>query len=535
MAPFRRLTKLFDKTHNLKQAVGLLFVTVLISNVLGLLRDVITANRVGITYGSIAPLDKFYAAFVLPDLLYNILIVGALSSAILPLLVKIDTTEGEESFWSTYNKLLSTGLVVIVGGLIFLYFVMPLIMSRLFPGFTPPEIQSTIKLTQVMLLSPLFFTISQISTSALQAKRHFLAPALAPIVYNAAIIIGAILIPRFGLSFLVVGVIAGAAGHFLIQLPSLLQLGWRFRFKLGFKDSRIQHVLKVMLPRTLALTSTQLLLIAFFQLASRMTKGSISIYQLTDDLQTAPVLLLANSLAVAILPDFSRHFARDQQFEFEQLIGKAIRLMIFIFLPVTLFLLIFRLPIMNLFIAIGHNISGAQINLAATTFAFFVVSLFFQGAVLILARAYFARGDTYRPTLYSVISLAVAWGLAEFLAHRTNIGVPGLSLAFSVGSTLNAVLLWLNLRLPARDLLRDAQRRRNFGPVLVGTFFAAAIFFIVAAFSPIITAHLFQSPSIDYFISILAGFVIGMAFYIGWARMCNLEQWQLIRSEKTNE
>ncbi len=526
------MSRIFDKSHNLRQAVGILFVTVLLSNVLGLIRDVITANRVGIAYGSIAPLDKFYAAFVLPDLLYNILIVGALSSAILPLLVKIDTEGDDAQFWKTYNTLLSTGLVVIVGGLILLYVVMPLIMSRLFPGFNAADIQSTTKLTQVMLLSPLFFTISQISTSALQAKRIFLAPALSPIVYNVAIIIGAILIPRFGLSFLVVGVIAGAAGHFLVQLPSLLSRGWKFKFELGFKNPQIRHVLKVMLPRTIALTSTQLLLIAFFQIASKMTKGSITIYQLTDDLQTAPVLLLANSLAVAILPDFSRHFAKNELVQFEQLIAKAIRLLIFIFLPITVFLIIFRIPIMNLFIAIGHNISAGEISTAATTFGYFVVSLFFQGAVLILARAYFARGDTYRPTVYSVISLLTAWVVALLLAQNSQMGVAGLALAFSIGSTLNAVLLWWNLRLPVRSLVAEPTGANNIWPIIAGVIFASIIFYLAQAFLPPITHALFASPSLDYFLSVLIGLAAGLVFYLGWAKMFGLEQWMLLRPLK---
>ncbi len=523
---------MFDKTHNLKQAVGILFVTVLMSNVLGLLRDVITANRVGIAYGSIAPLDKFYAAFVLPDLLYNILIVGALSSAILPLLVKIDTEGDDAAFWRTYNMLLSTGLVVIVGGLAVLYLVMPLVMKHLFPGFGPADIHTTIKLTQVMLLSPLFFTISQISTSALQAKRIFLAPALGPIVYNVAIIVGAFLIPKFGLQFLVVGVIVGAAGHFLIQLPSLLKRGWKFKFELGFKNPAIRHVLKVMLPRTVALTSTQLLLIAFFQIASKMAHGSISIYQLTDDLQTAPVLLLANTLAVAILPDFSRHFAKSEHSEFEKLITKAIRFLIFVFLPITLFLIIFQTPIINLFIAIGHNISAAEVATAATTFGYFVASLFFQGAVLILARAYFARGDTYRPTIYSVISLLVAWVFALLLADNSSMGVAGLALAFSVGSALNAILLWWNLRLPTRDLLQDAHQTNNFWPIVIGTVFTAVIFYLVQGFGPLITHHLFASPSLDYFIAILLGLVVGLVFYLGWAKMFGLEQWRLLFERK---
>jgi putative peptidoglycan lipid II flippase len=231
MSPIKRLSSLFWGSHNLKQAVGILFVTVLISNVLGLARNVIIANRVGLTYGTIGPLDSYYAAFVLPDLFYNFLIVGALATAVLPLLVKLDTDDDTE-FWRTFNVLISTGFTVIVLAMIGPYIAMPYLLPLLIPGFDQTTQKTTVELARVLLLSPLFFTISQLASSALQAKRHFAAPALAPIVYNMAIIGGALLIPQYGLQVLVAGVIVGAAAHFLIQLPILFRLGLRFRFTL---------------------------------------------------------------------------------------------------------------------------------------------------------------------------------------------------------------------------------------------------------------------------------------------------------------
>lgn len=531
----RKVGSLFYKSHNVQQAFSVLFLTVLISNVLGLLRNVIIANRVGIVYGTIAPLDNYYAAFLLPDFLYSILIVGALSSAILPLLVKIDTTGDDTKFWRTYNLLLSTGITVMVFGLIFLYFVLPTVMAYLFPGFSAQSLEQTTKLAQAMLLSPLFFTVSQLASSALQAKRRFLAPALAPIVYNLSIISAALLIPRFGMTGLVYGVVMGAALHFLVQLPSLLAMGWRFQFITGFRDPYIRHVVKLMIPRTIALTSAQLLLIAFYRIASNFHSGAISIYKLTDDLQNAPVLLLANSLAMAILPDFARHFAREEHTEFANLVSKALRLIFFIFLPVTTFLLIYRSPIINLYISIGHRISGAEVAITIATFTYFVMSLFFQGAVLLLARAYFARSDTFRPTVYVVISLIVAWIVAKTLAAETNLGVPGLAIAFSIGSFLNAVLLWLNLRIPLTTITHDAKNQQNLLPVLFGGLLAALFFWLAKLALESLVLSVGLSPSLGNLLTVLGGLIGGILVYLAWAKMCNLEQWQLIRTRNSTE
>lgn len=530
MRPIRRLANLFFASNNLKQAVGILFVTVLISNILGLLRNIIIANRVGITYGTIGPLDNYYAAFVLPDLIYNLLIVGALSSAVLPLLVNIDSSGDDAKFWKTFNTLLSTGFTAIIIALAVLFIVLPHIMPLVLPGFTESEVELTTQLAQVMLLSPLFFTLSQISTSALQAKRYFLASALAPILYNLAIISGALLIPRFELPVLVFGVIIGAAAHFLVQLPTLVRLGWRFHFEVGFGNEAVRHVFTLMIPRAIALTSTQLLLVAFYRLASHFQEGSIAIYRLVDDLQTAPVLLLANTLAMAVLPDFARHLAQDNNEEFKTLVGKSLRLILFMFLPITLYLIIFARPIMDVYISVGHSISADEVSLAVRTFTYFAISLFFQGAILLLARAYFARQDTMRPTVYGVISLLTAWLAAILFANNTDLGVAGLALAYSIGSTLNALLLWFNLKLPFSVILRDSLGRKNMLWVIFGTVMATATFLLSRELYHVVFENIILgSPTAHNVIEIILGFIAGFSVYWLISRTAKLEQWELIR------
>jgi|GEM_PF-663376 len=529
MSPLRRFKRLLYETSTLKQAVGILFVTVLISNVLGLLRNIVIANRVGLTYGTIGPLDNYYAAFVLPDLFYNFIIVGALSSAVLPLLVRLDTTEGQEKFWQAFNNLVSAGLTVIVAAMGALYLLMPSLIELILPGFAASDQELTTQLARVLLLSPLFFTISQLSSSALQAKRFFLAPAIAPLVYNLAIISGALLIPSFGLPVLVFGVIIGAAGHFLVQLPSLLRLGWRFSFDLTLRSAHVREVGRLMIPRALALTGNQLLLLAFYRIASNFSEGSIAIYRLTDDLQTAPVLLLANTLAMAILPDFARQISQGQQQEFFRLIGKAWRLIFYIFLPVTIFLLFFSDRIIELYISIGHSIDPAEVALATSTFNYFVISLFFQATVLLLARAFFARGNTFKPMIISLISIAVALVAATLISRTSGLGVAGLALAFSIGSALNAFLLAVSLQLPVSVLIKDGSGRFNLPTVVLGAATLLLILLVIDRVAPGLAASLAEGPSARNLLEILLGTIPAALFYWAWSRAFKLEQWQLIR------
>ena len=529
-----RIKDLMNGSNSIKQAVGILFVTVLISNVLGLIRNIIIANRVGVTYGSIGALDQYYAAFVLPDLLYNLIIVGALTSAVLPILATLEVRNEQERFWQTFNTILSTGLIVLVGGLFVLFYLLPWLIPLIVPGFTPDQQHLTSQLAQALLLSPLFFTVSQLATSALQAKKRFLAPALAPIIYNLSIIASALLIPQYGLSVLVLGVIFGAVGHFLIQMPAMLGLGWRFRARIALNDPHINNILKLMLPRAVALTGNQLLLLVFYRLASNFEEGSIAIYRLTDDLQTAPVLLLANTLAMAVLPDFVRRIARNNQLELEELLGKTLRLMTFIFLPLTAFILINRTTIVDLYLAIGHSVEYREVSLAADTLGMFVVSLVFQAGILILVRAYFARGETLRPTIFSLFSLVLSYSVARWSAHYTDWGVIGLAGAFSASSVLNAVLLWRGLRLPLRLIWRDQLGRLNLPAIAFGTLLVATAASVFEQIAPAFSRLFLIGPSGANMIELTIGFLLSGGVYMTWSRVINLEQWHLLKPWKVS-
>ena len=162
-------------------------------------------------------------------------------------------------------------------------------------------------------------------------------------------------------------------------------------------------------------------------------------------------------------------------------------------------------------------------------FRLFVVSLPFQGSILILARTYFARSDTVRPTIYSLVSIGVAWILAVFLVKNTDLGPAGLSLAFSIGSTLNALLLWTSLKLPFAVLWRDSESRTNFPPIFFGGVIAGAVMLIsYKIFTPLATIVL-AGPSVQNLFVIIASLFCGLAVYGYWAKMFKLEQWHLIK------
>ncbi|MBI4948393.1 hypothetical protein HY844_02480, partial [Candidatus Berkelbacteria bacterium] len=167
--------------------------------------------------------------------------------------------------------------------------------------------------------------------------------------------------------------------------------------------------------------------------------------------------------------------------------------------------------------------------------SYFAISLFFQGSVLILARAYFAKSDTIRPTLFSIFSLLSAWIFAKTISEPAGMGVAGLALAFSVGSMINATLLWLGSGLPLRQILRDSNNHSNFLPIIVCSFIA-----VIAAIGIRSIFDLFwvslpgTRTNVQLLITLLTGFVVSGGVYLALASVFNLEQWQLIKDRKNS-
>ncbi len=230
-----------QKVNSIAVAAVLVAASSLISRLLGVLRDRILAGQ----FGAGEQLDIYYAAFRVPDLLFNLVVLGALSAGFIPIfsgLVKNfnDPKNDEENkhAWllaSNVINLLSIFLVILsLLGVLFA----PLLVRLITPGFSEEAKNSTAALTRIMFLSPLFLGISGVLGGILQSFRRFLIYSLAPIFYNLGIIAGALWFSGWwGLSGLAWGVVLGACLHMLIQIPAVCALGFRHSLKINFRDA----------------------------------------------------------------------------------------------------------------------------------------------------------------------------------------------------------------------------------------------------------------------------------------------------------
>ncbi len=433
------IRKLLSRSSSVQEATVILAVASLVSRLFGLLRDRTLASH----FGASEVLDAYFAAFRIPDLVFNLLILGALSSAFIPLFLASLKKDREEA-WALVNILINVGVAFLAAVLLLLFIFAPALSSFIAPGFEPARKELVTVLMRVMLLSPLIFGLSNLAGGILNAYRNFLVYALAPILYNLGIIFGVLyLVPPFGPVGLAYGVVLGALLHLFIQLPSVFLLGYRYRFRFEVKHPFLRQMAALMLPRTLALATNQLMVFANTIIASTLAVGSIAVLNLVDNIYSLPVSLFGISLAVALFPLLSDLALEKKKRDFAQVVNQGLRQMAFLILPAMLFYWLFRAQIIRL--VLGAGLFGwEETRFAISVLAFMTFGMIAASALPILARAFYAYKDTLTPFGAGIAALVVDL-LAAFILIPY-LKVVGLALAISVAVLFNASLLAVYLQ-----------------------------------------------------------------------------------------
>ena len=417
----------------------------LVSRLLGILRDRILAGQ----FGAGDTLDIYYAAFRLPDLIFNLLILGALSAGFIPIftsLVKSPLAKIRSLFGDDHKEawgLASNVLNILVLALLILCglgaVLAPQIIKLITPGFSREKMELTVSLSRIMFLSPIFLGISSVCGGILQSFKRFFIYSLSPIFYNIGIIVGALYFtPVWGIYGLAWGVVLGAAAHLLVQIPALFQLGFKYNFSLNFKNHQALKIWLMMVPRTMSLAISQLNLLVITAIASTLNSGSLSVFNFANNLQSFPVGIFGISFAIAAFPALSAA-AFDKKNLVKDL-SQTVRQILFFIIPSTVLLLALRAQIIRVILGTGQ-FDWQDTMLTIDTLGFFSLSLFAQALLPLLVRVFYARHDAKTPFIIGLLSAAANIFLSLWLSGR--LGVAGLALAFSLANIMNLILLWL--------------------------------------------------------------------------------------------
>jgi len=429
----------------------------LISAILGLFRDRLLAGR----FGAGRELDIYFAAFRIPDFVYNIIILGGLIVAFLPLFAEYFSRDEKEA-WEMTNYVLNTFLFCLILLSIIFFIFAPFLIKFLFPGFSTEEIQTAIPLVRLLFLSPILFGISNLFSGILQYFRRFFIYALTPILYNLGIIVGILFFsPRFGIFGVGMGVVLGAFCHMAFQIPWVIKCGFSYKPFFSFKYPAIGKIFKLMVPRIFGVAAQQINLIVITSIASLISVGAIAVFNFSNNLQSLPIGVIGTSFAIVIFPILSKSWASNQKEEFFKNFSLALRQILIFVIPVSALIILFREQIIGLILKTGQ-FGLIETKLTAVCLGIFSVSIFAQSLIPLLSRAFFSLKDTKTPTLATFfgvtlnIIMAVFFiqllgnqGYLSFLVKNLfnlqmveNISIIGLPLAFSISAIFQFFLLY---------------------------------------------------------------------------------------------
>jgi putative peptidoglycan lipid II flippase len=517
---------LASKSKTLAGAAIILGATSLMSRLLGLVRERMIAHN----FGASDLTDIYYISFRLPDLVYNLLVLGAISSAFIPIfsgyLAKNEKKEAWRMASGVLNLLVLSLLVILVFLFIFAPWVLPGVINLFEKGgqaereLSAENIALIVKMTRLMLVSPLLLGISAIVGAILNSFKRFVAFSLAPIFYNLGIILGATLgVKFFGIFGLAYGVILGSLLHVLIQLPVVIKLGWKMKFWLDWKHEGVIKVLKLMGPRVLGLAINQVNLLVISFIALSLKEGSLTSFNYANNIQSFPLGVFAISFSVAAFPTLSALASKERMDKFIKVFSKAFRQIIFYLVPAGVLLLVLRAQIVRVVLGTGE-FDWEDTIFTAQSLGFFALSLFAQGLIFLLVRSFYALKNTFIPFVAGLIGAVINVGLGLLFAARW--GILGLVIAFSISSILQMLILLFILHLRLKDL-DDVRIMRSV--LKIGTAaFVGGLAAYLSLYLFVATLDISTRTFYGIFLQGLFAGVIGLLVYLGFALMIRSEE-----------
>lgn len=415
-----------------------------INKVVALLRQTIIARQFGFS----PAIDAFNVSNNLPDLLFSLISGGALTLAFIPIISEYIETKSRRDTWKLFSNvanivfLLTAVLSILVG-----IFAEPLVQSELgiAPGFNPSQQQVVVDLMRINLFATLIFSISGLVMSVLQAHKHFLFPAIAPIFYNVGQIIGALVLAPargfdMGIYGLAVGVVLGSVFHLGIQIPGLLKYGFQWFPYINFKDEGLKKVLALMGPRILTVFLIQIIFLSRDNFASRLEAGAVTALTYGYFIFQVPETLIGTALGTALLPTLSQLVSAHKKKEFETLLYKSLRILAVISILATIATAVSLPYLMKLV----FNFDATQSRLLIFTTNAYMIGLISNTILEVVVRAFYARQEATVP-LTATFVRAIIFIVLAFISYKTY-GPIGLALADTIAVTVETFILLYLLR-----------------------------------------------------------------------------------------
>jgi len=436
-----KIRSLLSRPQNsISSASLILAITFGLSAILGFLRSRFLYAR--FFQCCVLDLDAYNAAFRLPDLIFKLLVTGALSASFIPVFSSYLHKKPQEAHRLASSVINLLFMVFLIASIIILIFTRPL-SELIAKGFNGYQVDLMVNMTRILLIAQIFFLLSNFATGILQVKQNFLIPALAPIVYNVFIILSIFtLVPAFGIYGPVYGAVVGAFFHLVIQIPLLRRHGFTHLPVADFRHPGVKEIFHLMLPRSLSLGLGEIENTVTLFFASTLAAGSISLLNLSLQLMYLPSRIFSTTIGQASLPILSKNIAQNELETFRDTVRKTILRSLYLALPVTALILVNRVAIVRL--AFGaKQFPWSATLLTAKTLAYLAPAIIAQAVVQILVRSFYALHDTKTPLKISAFSLFFNVLSSYLFINFTDWGILGLAISASIGNLVQCFGLFI--------------------------------------------------------------------------------------------
>jgi len=522
MINFRATISRANRRLPLRLAAVLLAGSSLVGSVLGLFRDRLLNGLYFDTYKM--GLDAYTVAFTIPDFMFFILVSGALSVTFIPVFNQRLASGNKKSAWELSTSLLNLlAIVTLVASILIIIFADVLVRYVVGPGLPESGQALAVSMMRVIAVNPFLFAVATVFASMQQAVGRFAFFALAPVLYNIGIIIGALFftngITLFGVQLfeggimgIAFGVVLGSILQLLVSSLGLYGMGFDYRFKIFWKNKGFHQVLRLLPPRSLDQGIDYVNGLVETNLASRMVDGSVRAYQQATSLSYVPINLIGVAISTAAFPKMTERLGQGRPDLFKKELQSVLRVIIWLALPVTVIAYFCRGYLVH-FIKPGGNayISGILAVLA--------LSILFRSIYFISARSFYAQQDTKTPLYISLFTISLNIALAVWLSMGLDMGVYGLAWAAVIVSAVEVAILFYIMSRRIQGLF-DKVFVHALGRMASATGFMAIATYILVAMMPLSVDDVFLSSFAKF------ALIVGVAalVYIIICRLFKLEE-----------
>ena len=428
----------------LPEGAAVLSVLIFGSYVMGLVRDRIFAR----TFGAGTELDAYNAAFVLPELLLDVLVEAGLAAPFIPIFLRLRAASDADEAGRFARTILSGAVAVMGIAAVLMFIFAEATTGFIAPGFSGDQRELYVSLFRVMLVTPILFAASLTLGQVLLAEQRFFWYGVAPLLYNGGIIIGTLAFSdALGIYGPAIGAVIGAVIHLGSRFIGLR--GSRFRIGLGWeaRTSSVGEFVRLMLPKMVSHPVEPMTFLFFTSVASGLAAGSVTAVSFARNFQSVPVSLVGVAFALAVFPALSMARATGDRRGFLRLLGTNLGSITVITTVAAIGLFVVGELAIRVLLG-GGAFDEQDVALTATVLGAFALSVPFESLAHLLSRAIYATRHTLLQVLASLAGLGITVGATLILVER--LGIVAIPLGFAIGQAAKVVLLALALAVRLR-------------------------------------------------------------------------------------